>query len=105
MTARPLPYARALLIGLGLWILAGLLGLLAATLNGPFGDGFSWLDLVARLTALAAALYSLGAIFNAASDRGVPSDDAVPAEPAASAAPDHRARERDSSRAPIQSGV
>lgn len=79
MTERATPAARALLPGLGLWIIAGVLALLAAA-RGPFG-GFSMMDLAARVVALAAAVYSLRAILRAAPDRKVVDD--VGAGPAA----------------------
>lgn len=57
--------ARPLQLSIGLWILAAVLTLLAATINGPLG-GFSWVDLVARIACLVAAVQSLAAILQAA---------------------------------------
>jgi hypothetical protein len=70
---------RPFQLSIGLWILAGILTLLAMTVSGPLG-GFSWVDVAARVLALAAAVQSGGAILQAAG-KDAPATETAPAEP------------------------
>ncbi|MFB0836058.1 hypothetical protein ACX8Z9_13370 [Arthrobacter halodurans] len=87
MPARPRPAIRALLLGLGLWILAGLLALFDAASNGPFGSGFSLLALAARIVGLAAAVFSLWAIWREAAAQDFLGDAAEPTGAMAAVSP------------------